>query len=65
MLVEQRKRYGATVVRVTTYNGGAMRKHGTWRAEIQDGRLAALDRTAHAAVHYDRSATVRVRRARG
>ncbi len=56
MLVEQRKRYGATVVRVTTYNGGAMRKHGTWRA---------LDRTAHAAVHYDRSATVRVRRARG
>lgn len=39
-----------TVMRRTTYQGGAMRKHGTYRAEFQDLTIAHLDRLAHVKV---------------
>lgn len=35
-----------SVVRVTTYQGGAMRKHGSYRAEQKDPMLAMLDGAA-------------------
>lgn len=47
MLVEQRKRRGATVCRVVTYSGAApWRKHGRDRDVKQDPTLAALDAMA-------------------
>lgn len=37
---------GKTVVRVTTYQGGAMRKHGSWRQELVDAERVLLDKIA-------------------
>lgn len=37
---------GGVVTRVTTYQGGAMRKHGSWRFEQQDAERALLDKIA-------------------
>lgn len=51
-----------TVVRVTTYGGAAMRKHGSDRQVHVDGERAALDACAHVPVVY--AATV-IRRRKG
>lgn len=40
------KKIGATVVRVTTYEGTAMRKHGSERQQPKDDVLSALDAVA-------------------
>lgn len=36
------KLVGKTVVRVTTYSGGSMRKHGTWKQEDPLPGMTAL-----------------------
>lgn len=40
------KLMGKTVVRVTTYQGGAMRKYGSWRIEQEDAEREFLNRIA-------------------
>lgn len=55
-------RIGSTVVRVTTYTGAAMRKHGSDRHCPLDGQRRVLDAVAALPVVYD-SPTVRVRKA--
>lgn len=40
------KKIDGTVVRVTTYQGGAMRKYGSWRIEQEDAERELLNRIA-------------------
>ena len=44
--------HGKTVVRVTTYGGGAMRKHGTWKQEGALPGMCALPKVPGARVSF-------------
>jgi len=62
MLVQVRKRRGATVCRVTQFSPNSpWRKHGRDRQEHRDPEIVILDLFAHRPIEY--GATVRVRKA--